>query len=421
MCLVVGSLLTDCACVRWLAAFSLTACVRWLAAFSLTVLVSGGCQPFHWLYLCLVLVSLFTDCTWVTCGCQLFHWLYLCVVVGSLAEGRSGPGQQLWLVACAQVPHRHPQRSARQDNGDREHQANSQPRNLQQEHATQGAPWQQTQATGWWWVLWWKTWRDHWPLSISFFIITISILNRGPPIAVANITVCHWVCQQTAIFADVYLTSLYVSRRSPRADAHQDDSVHRLPVQPMLCPAADQQLLLRLWVPGPLHLPGHHAADRALHPLPHPVAQEFPLQHAHRPRWHGQDRDSQAPGQGLLAVGEIASKGLSYLWPGFVHMARICLAVRFTQLTCHWVERMRCADSVLVLFFCSVSVIVSCGVSELCIAGCVGYVLVSCLMFLTLCHVCLSCAFCKICLSLCCIVCWSSVLLAVQMLSSCHA
>ena len=102
-------------------------------------------------------------------------------------------------------------------------------------------------------------------------------------------------------------------------------------------------------------------------------------------------------------------------------MARICLAVRFTQLTCHWVERMRCADSVLVLFFCSVSVIVSCGVSELCIAGCVGYVLVSCLMFLTLCHVCLSCAFCKICLSLCCIVCWSSVLLAVQMLSSCHA
>ena len=402
------SLFTDCTCV-W-----------WLSAFSMTVFVSGGWQPFPWLYLCLVLVSLFTDCTWVTCGCKLFHWLYLCVVVGSLAEGRSSPGQQLWLVACAQVPHGHPQRSARQDNSDREHQANSQPLNLQQEHTTQGTPWQQTQATGWWWVLCSKTWRDHWPLSISFCIVTISILNRGPPITVANITVCHWVCRQTAIFANVHLT-LYVSRRSPRADAHQDDGVHRLPVQSVLCPAADQQLLLRLRVPGPLHLLGHHATDRALHPLPHPVAQEFPLQHAHRPCRHGQDRDGQAPGQGVLAFGEIASEGLSYLWPGFVHMSRICFAVRSTQLTCQWVERMCCADSVLVLFFCSVSVIVSCGVSELCIAGCVGSVLVSCLMFLTLCHVCLSCAFCKICLSLCCILCLSSVLLVVQMLSLCNA
>lgn len=69
-------------------------------------------------------------------------------------------------------------------------------------------------------------------------------------------------------------------------------------------------------------------------------------------------------------------------------MARICLAVRFTQLTCHWVERMRCADSVLVLFFCSVSVIVSCGVSELCITGCADAVFVSCVM----CH----CAVCNV-------------------------
>ena len=101
---------------------------------------------------------------------------------------------------------------------------------------------------------------------------------------------------------------------------------------------------------------------------------------------------------------------------------------------------MRCADSVLVLLFCSVSVIVSCSVSELCVAGCVGSVLVSCLMFLMLCHVCLSCAFCKIvivlpsvseqCVAGCadavfvscimCLSCLSRALLAVQMLSFCH-